>query len=412
MKKFLPALAAISIITFAITSCAEEREENIYDVEQRSLDAWMNEHEMNVGPDEEQPIRYANGIYIKWLKREPLGAKPAYGNWLKLNYTGTTLDGKVFKTRDKEVATGEKQFSKKTNYVPAYVNFYEGNGLTEGENFAIGQMREGEKAIAYIPSKLAFNGQTQTFTNGYGGHYSISAQTGPVKIEIELVGVIENASIREKELLVKCLRANGLSDESIENGGDRVRDGLYAKVLSQHNDPPAAEWSKDDLEKWGAYTKVEKDDELYIYRDVYVIQEEKGNAEGQGNPGEDEPKQVDGQFGLFLVSTDRAEFAADKWNDYLPYTPVFVKPSMSSDNVVFAIREALQKLDVKYMSSLLIVTTSEFSYGQNGYDQGTVPYGVVQPYTPLLIKVYVERKTYEEGTQLLAEEEGGFGSPR
>lgn len=406
------AFAAISIITFSITSCADDKEESIYVVEQQSFDAWMNEHEMNVGPDEEQPIRYSNGIYIKWLKRMPEGAKPAYGNWLKLNYTGTTLDGKVFKTRDKEVSTGEKQFSLKTNYVPAYVNFYESNGLTEGENFAIGKMREGEKVIAYIPSKLAFNGQTQTFSNGYGGHYSITAQTGPVKIEIELAGVFENAAIREKELLMKCLAANGLTDESIENGGNRVRDGIYAKVLTQHSDPPAAGWNKEDLEKWGAYTKVDKDDELYIYRDVYVIQEEKGNANGQGNPGDDEPKQVDGKFGLFLVSTDRAELASDKWNDFLPYTPVFVKPSISSENVVFAIREALQKLDVNYMSSLLIVTTSEFTYGQNGYDQGTEPYGVIQPYTPLLIKVYVERKTYESGTQLLSEEAGGFGTPQ
>ena len=57
MKKILLAFAAISIITLSITSCAEEHEDNIYDVEQKLLDAWMNEHEMNVGPDEEQPIR-------------------------------------------------------------------------------------------------------------------------------------------------------------------------------------------------------------------------------------------------------------------------------------------------------------------------------------------------------------------
>ena len=412
MKKILLALAAIAIITLSITSCAEEQEENIYDIEQRSLDAWMNEHEMNVGPDEEQPIRYSNGIYIKWIKRQPLGAKPAYGNWLRLNYTGMTLDGKVFKTRNKEVAIAEKQFSEKTNYVPAFINFYESNGLTEGENFAIGQMREGEKIIAYIPSKLAFDGQTETFSNGYGGHYSITAHTGAVKIEIELVDVIENASIREKELLVKCLNANGLTDASIEDGGDMVREGLYAKVLTQHNDPPEANWNKEDLDDWGAYTKVDKDDELYIYRDVYVIQEEKGNADGQGNPGDDQPKQVDGEFGLFLVSTDRCELAIEKWNDFMPYTPVFVRPSISSDDVVFAIRETLQKLEVNYMSSLLIVTTSEFTYGQNGYDEGTEPYGVIQPYTPLLIKVYVERKTYESGTQLLADENGGFGTPQ
>lgn len=412
MKKILLAFAAISIITLSITSCAEEHEDNIYDVEQKLLDAWMNEHEMNVGPDEEQPIRYSNGIYIKWLKREPLGAKPAYGNWLKLNYTGMSLDGKVFKNRSKEVAIAENQFSEKTNYVPAYINYYESNGLTEGENFAIGQMREGEKVIAYIPSKLAFDGQTETFSNGYGGHYSITAQTGPVKIEIELVDVVENASIREKELIVKCIKANGLTDASIDDGGDMVREGLYAKVLTQHKDTPEAEWNKEDLEKWGAYTKVDKDDELYIYRDVYVIQEEKGNADGQGNPGDDQPKQVDGEFGLFLVSTDRIELAIDKWNDFTPYTPVFVRPSISSETVVFAIREALQKLDVNYMSSLLIVTTSEFTYGQNGYDQGTEPYGVIQPYTPLLIKVYVERKTYESGTQQLADETGGFGTPK
>ena len=143
-----------------------------------------------------------------------------------------------------------------------------------------------------------------------------------------------------------------------------------------------------------------------------MIQEEKGNADGQGNPGDDQPKQVDGEFGLFLVSTDRIELAIDKWNDFTPYTPVFVRPSISSETVVFAIREALQKLDVNYMSSLLIVTTSEFTYGQNGYDQGTEPYGVIQPYTPLLIKVYVERKTYESGTQQLADETGGFGTPK
>lgn len=401
MKKFLRAFAAFAIIAATITSCAEKEDENIYDIEQRSFDAWMEKNVIPQNPD--NVVRYDNGMYIEWINRVPQGINPAYGNWIKLNYTGRTLSGDVYKTRYKEIAQQENTFTKKTNYIPAYINFYEGNGLTVGENFAIGKMKIGEKLIAYIPSRLAYDGASKKFSNGYGGHYSITSGTMPVKIELELVDIVENASVREQELLNKCIEANGIIDETGENG-NKLRDGLYVKILSKHTDPvdPANPTDEEKKKKEdGAYTVVDKNDELYIYRDVYVIQNE-----AQGNLGADEPKEGPG-FGLFLVGTDRSKLADLKWDDFTPYIPTFVKPSLSSENVVFAIREAMLQKKINYMSSFMVVTSSEFTYGKNGYYPSTEPYGEIPPYTPLLIKVYVEKKTYKEGGELLED----FGTP-
>ncbi len=411
MKKLLRVFAALSIAALSITSCAEKEEENAYDIEQRSFDAWMQENVIAEHANPENVVRYSNGVYIEWLTKNPEGAQPAYGNWLKLDYTGRTLSGNVYKTRNKSIAEQEREATPKTNYVPAYINYYELNGLTPGENFAIGKMRKGEKVIAYLPSRMAYKGSVKKFSNGYGGHFLLSAAMIPVQIELELADVITDASAREKDLVAKCLAANGMNDTQYEagNGGDKIKDGIYAKVLTKHdqNDPEVSQEDKTKYNGWGAYTKVDKDDELYIYRDVYVIQEEPGNADGGNNP--EEPTQNAGEFGLFLVSTDRMKLAEQKWSDFAPYTPVFVKPSLKSDNVIYAIREAFVKKDINYMSSFVVVTTSEFAYGKNGFYQSTEPYGEIPPYTPLLIRVYVERKTYAEGTQLLANEDGVFG---
>lgn len=383
MKVFLRAFAALSIMA-AATSCADKKDENIYDVAQRSFDAWMKKHEPTA-------TRYSNGLYIKWLVRNPDGAKPVYGNWIMLNYTGRSLNGDVFKTRIEDVAKQENTWTIRTNYVPAYLSYSEYGNLTDGENFAIGQMRQGEKAIVYMPSKLGYNGVAQSFSNGYEGNYIISSAMIPIQVELELTDIITDASAREKELVEKCLAANGMStDDKIEG-----KEGLYAKVLTKHTTEP----NEDE----GGLSKVGKDDDIYIYRDVYAIQDKRTGKmlEGEPNEGDD--------FGLFLVHTDRIALADAKWNDFTPYQPVFLRPSASSETIVYAIRGTFLEKEITYKSSFMVITTSSYTYGENGNAsvETSEPYGEIPPYTPLLIKVYVERKNYEPGDELLTD----FGTP-
>lgn len=396
MKLFLRAIAALSILAITATACAKKKDENAYDIEQRTFDAWMAENEPTAQ-------KYSSGMYIKWLVENPDGESPQYGNWLKINYTGSTLNGDVFKTRNRDVALQENTYTVKTNYVPAFLSNYEYNGLTAGENFAITQMKKGEKVIAYMPSRLGHNGEAATFSNGYGGNYQITAIMTPIKVEIELVDIFADAAVREKNLIEKCIAANGM-DESDKIEGKEYE--LYVKPLTRYfpNENPQtpeeiAEEKKNEEE--GAYTVINKDEELYIYRDIHVIQEEKTDnlLPGEPNEGED--------FGLFLVKTDRIALADAKWDDFIRYTPVYVKPSAESETIVYAIREAFQQRDIYYKSSFMIVTQSEYTYGRNGHYESTEPYGEIPPYTPLLIKVYVERKTYKPGDELLTD----FGQP-
>lgn len=350
MKMYIRAIFALAAV-ITLASCAKQETESANDIQQKSFEAWM---EANVT----DAIRYDNGIYIKWLTQNDAGQTPEYGNWLMLNYTGKTLvGGDVYNTRYAEVARNEGTFTLRTNYVPQFINFYDQNGLTFGENFALTKMKTGEKVIVYMPSKYGYNGLAKSFTNGYGGHYSLTAAMIPLQVELELVSIFKDASERDKKLCKDYAASVGMGED------DEIKSGLYAKILTQtsaHED-----------------SIVGSDATAYIFLTTDVIQEE----------------------GTFLVDTNIPAVAQAAWKDYTPYGARSIVPKFSSSEYIAAFKETFALLDITWESSFRMVMTSEYAYSSTGNTGGDLkePYGVVQPFTPLVIDVYVQKRKYKLG---------------
>ena len=380
MKPFINALAFI-LIAALTASCAKKESEDAYDIEQRSLDAWIAQNKPNA-------VKYDNGVYIEWLEKNDQGKQVEYGNWFRLNYTGRTLDGNVFKTRNADIARKEGTFTLRTNYAPDFINYYELNGLTNGENFAIGQMREGDKIIAYIPSRLGYKGVAQSFTNGYGGHYTIHSTMIPMQIEMELLEVIPDASTREYNLVEEYAKSIGMTQEN------KIQDGLYIKIISEFTDNNQNQDQNDDNtgdntdETEQESNIINEDETVYIYLNASIIQE---------NP--DYNNLSDLICETFLVDSNIDSVMQKQWNEYTPGSPRSIIPKYADDEYVPAFKSAFDNLDIKWQSHFRILTTSDLAYAETGNEDADLeePFGVVEPFTPMVFDVFVQREDFAPG---------------
>jgi FKBP-type peptidyl-prolyl cis-trans isomerase FkpA len=118
-----------------------------------------------------------SGLYYVESKRGT-GAKPEKGKTVKVQYTGTLFDGKVFDTSLEDVAKTAGIYSQKRQYEP--FTFVLGQGqVIPGWDEGIGLMRVGGKAKLVIPSSLAYGAQ---------GSGPIPPYT-PLAFEVELIGI-------------------------------------------------------------------------------------------------------------------------------------------------------------------------------------------------------------------------------
>ncbi len=83
------------------------------------------------------------------------GPKPEKGKKIKVNYTGRTLDGKVFDTSDEKIAKESGVFSEGRPYGP--FEFQLGSGqVIPGWEEGLSMMNVGQSAKLIIPSKIAY----------------------------------------------------------------------------------------------------------------------------------------------------------------------------------------------------------------------------------------------------------------
>jgi FKBP-type peptidyl-prolyl cis-trans isomerase FkpA len=80
------------------------------------------------------------------------------GQVVKVDYTGTLLDGKCFDTSNKEAAQAKGVFNEGRNYAPYEVTI-DRSSVIQGWHEALKLMKKGEKATFYIPSGLAYGPQ-------------------------------------------------------------------------------------------------------------------------------------------------------------------------------------------------------------------------------------------------------------
>lgn len=222
-------VAVVAGIAMA-TSCATPSSMDFSELEANSLKAWMDENYPDWSSENSGWKRTDKGVYIYWMERGAaadtvLGG----GNWVRINYTGKTLDGNIFYTRNAEVAKIQGTYSRRTHYVDNFVYLYEENSsLPEGMYDALTNMKVGDMTRVVIPSGL-FNGSGgYDATNvGYNGQWGVEGNK-PVIIDSLIISEVSENPIDLENVQVNAYaeRHWALSER------DTLSRGLYVQLMT------------------------------------------------------------------------------------------------------------------------------------------------------------------------------------
>ncbi|WP_209332726.1 FKBP-type peptidyl-prolyl cis-trans isomerase [Lunatimonas salinarum] len=146
------------------SSCVSD-EENLEVIFQRDLEAI----ESYVQNTDVEYVRREDvgdsGVTLLFLESNPEGRQGVARDTLYVDYTGFLLDGTVFDTSVEQIARDNGIFNQNRPYMPFRIEL----GISSvigGWHIALSQMREGEKAIALIPSFYAYGTQGSPPTIG------------------------------------------------------------------------------------------------------------------------------------------------------------------------------------------------------------------------------------------------------
>jgi len=163
---------------FSLISCvdADQTQEVILERDKQAIEKYLKENPISSVKEYSEPIE---GFYMFWqVSTKPERNNLLRGDTVSVNYTGKTLDKKIFDSSIEQVARDNGIFSAGRKYQP--LRYAVGYGLTiSGFEFAISMMHPGEKATVIFPSRLGYG------TQASGG---IPANS-PLIFELDLVQV-------------------------------------------------------------------------------------------------------------------------------------------------------------------------------------------------------------------------------
>jgi FKBP-type peptidyl-prolyl cis-trans isomerase FklB len=178
MKSRLFAALALIFGAFSLISCvdADQTQEVILERDKQAIEKYLKENPISSVKEYSEPIE---GFYMFWqVSTKPERNNLLRGDTVSVNYTGKTLDKKIFDSSIEQVARDNGIFSAGRKYQP--LRYAVGYGLTiSGFEFAISMMHPGEKATVIFPSRLGYG------TQASGG---IPANS-PLIFELDLVQV-------------------------------------------------------------------------------------------------------------------------------------------------------------------------------------------------------------------------------
>lgn len=214
------------------TSCATPSSIEYSTLEDESLRAWMDKNHpgWETNPDVK---RTDDGVYIIWQKRSTLPA-PAdtivkEGNWVRIDYTGKTLDGNIFYTRDAGVAKIQGTFSRRAHYVDDFVYLYSENGaLPSGTFQALTNMKVGDMTQVIMPSGMYRGSAGYSSTNvGYNGQWGAPGDKPVVIDSLTIVEVSEDPITLENKQVNKFAAERWNLTEA-----DTISKGLYLQLMT------------------------------------------------------------------------------------------------------------------------------------------------------------------------------------
>ncbi len=214
-------LVLAGIIGLVALSCAKEGGTEFDDFVTESFLAWMEKN----APEAQE---LDSGIFIDFKSRdvnwEQLSAPKLDTSWIRLSYTGYTLAGDVFETRDSLLAQRLGTALATTHFVDDYIYFTTQSKLCYGLYLALLELRVGDEARVYIPSSLAYS-SAMNENSGYAGPAGSSYVGYPIYFDIKIGSIDEDPREIELQRLNKWVFDNWGMTEA-----DTLREGLYMRI--------------------------------------------------------------------------------------------------------------------------------------------------------------------------------------
>lgn len=178
MKSRLLAYFLLLIGSISVFACVDpdQTQEVILERDKEAIQKYLQDNPIASVKEYSEPVE---GFYMFWqVSTKPERNALLRGDTVRVNYTGRTLDRRVFDSSIEQVAKDNGIFNSSRNYQP--LRFPVGLGFTiTGFEFAISMMHPGEKATVVFPSSLGYGSQA----NG-----TIPANS-PLIFELDLIDV-------------------------------------------------------------------------------------------------------------------------------------------------------------------------------------------------------------------------------
>lgn len=212
--KNIVAAVLCAVVIGGFASCSEEPTIDTKKFQQNSLDAWMAKY---VNCDDTVAWRQSNGMYVQVLpSSQPLDESLAPADtivWVRINYTGRTLQNNVYLTRSENEARWQGTFTERTYYAPDYLYCGSTNtNMIEGQYYALKnefmidgvptKMVQGSKVRLYMTSELAYGSYGTSNNQGYGGQFTLKGNVPTIE-DLELVEVVKDPVERENKLVAE-----------------------------------------------------------------------------------------------------------------------------------------------------------------------------------------------------------------
>lgn len=235
--KFFKSVVAVIITASVFFSCAKDEDTQSSALEQMSLDAWMAKH---INKTDTVAFRQSNGMYVQFLPSATVDSLVPADTvvWVRINYTGYTMNNDVYVTRLKDIALQQGTYTPYTHYTPDYLYCgSENSNMIKGQYFALkkelegpnGQkikLVQGSKVRLYMPSSVAFGSYGTSDDQGYGGQYALSGNVPTIE-DLDIVEVVKNPVAREEKLVKEYAMQKWHMAEN-----DTIKPFLYLDVLS------------------------------------------------------------------------------------------------------------------------------------------------------------------------------------
>ncbi len=215
------------------TSCATPSSTDFAELENESLMAWMDKNYPEWKESDSGWKRTGSGVYIYTMRPSSLEGKADTlvkgGNWVRINYTGKTLDGNIFYTRNAEVAKIQGTYSRRTHYVDDFVYLYEDNSsLPKGIYEALTNMKVGEMTKVVMPSGMYKGDKGYESTNvGYNGQWGVEGGKPVIIDSLEIVEVSEDPiTLENRQVNIYAVERWKMPEK------DSLAKGLYVQLMT------------------------------------------------------------------------------------------------------------------------------------------------------------------------------------